>query len=113
VLKYDLKGGKVLGQLEVEKDANIRQVVLEKEHIALCGRNVLIITNQELEVVCTVTEKFSIKSAFWERENLLFYTTKNHWKYALLNGETGVMKNIDEPMHLVRKMGDRKFLAFN
>ena len=43
----------------------------------------------------------------------MFYTTKNHWKYALLNGETGVLKNIDEPMHLVRKMGDRKFLAFN
>ena len=46
VLKYDLKGGKVLGQLEVEKDIDIRQVVLEKEHIALCGKNVLIITNE-------------------------------------------------------------------
>ena len=56
-----------MGQLEVEKDIDIRQVVLEKEHIALCGKNVLIITNEELEVVCTITEKFSIKSAFWER----------------------------------------------
>ena len=45
VLKYDLKGGKVLGQLEIEKDTDIRQVVLAKDHIALCGKNVLLITN--------------------------------------------------------------------
>ena len=45
VLKYDLKGGKVLGQLEIEKDTDIRQVMLEKDHIALCGKNVLLITN--------------------------------------------------------------------
>jgi coatomer protein complex subunit alpha (xenin) len=65
-----------------------------------------------LEVICTVQEKFSIKSAFWERENLLFYTTKVHWKYALLNGETGVLKTLDEPTRLVKKLGDKKFLAF-
>ncbi len=58
-------------------------------------------------------EKFSIQSAFWERDNLLFYTTKNHWKYALLNGETGVLKTLEQPLHLVRKLADRRFLAFN
>lgn len=86
VLKYDLKGGKVLGQAEVEKGADIRNVVMTKNNIALCGKHILIITNQDLEVICTVQEKFSIRSAFWERDNLLFYTTKNHWKYAMLNG---------------------------
>lgn len=104
----------MLGQAEVEPGLDIRQVVLAKqENIALCGKNSILITNQELEVVCTVTEKFSIRSAFWEREDLLFYTTKNHWKYALLNGETGVLKTLEEPMHLVRKLAERKFLAFN
>lgn len=65
VLKYDLKGGRVVGQAEVEKGADIRQVVISKEHIALCGKNVLIITNRDLEVVCSIHEKFSIRSAFW------------------------------------------------
>lgn len=48
VLKYDLKEGKVLGQFEVEKDANIHQVVIGSENIAFCGKNVLIVTNSDL-----------------------------------------------------------------
>lgn len=113
VLKYDLKGGRVLGQVEIEPGADIRQVVISKEHVAICGKNILMITNHDFEVISTIREKFSIRSAFWERENLLFYTTKNHWKYALLNGETGVLKTLDKPLHLVKKLSDRKFLAFN
>lgn len=30
-----------------------------------------------------------------------------------MNGETGVMKTIDEPMHLIKKLDGNKFLAFN
>lgn len=81
--------------------------------MALCGKNVLLIASEELEIEATIHEKFSIQSAFWERDNLLFYTTKNHWKYALTNGETGVLKTLDQPLHLVSKLADRKFLAFN
>jgi hypothetical protein len=47
-LKYDLKGGKVIGQADIELGADIRQVVLGKERIALCGKNVLLITSLEL-----------------------------------------------------------------
>ena len=113
VLMYDLKGNKVFGQVEVEEGADIRQVILSSNNIALCGKNVILVTNYELEVTCTIHEKFTIKSAFWERNNLLFYTTKNHWKYCLMNGETGVLKTLEEPLHLVRKLDDKKFLAFN
>lgn len=86
---------------------------MSKDKIALCGKNILLIATEDLEIVATIHEKFSIQSAFWERDNLLFYTTKNHWKYALTNGETGVLKTLDQPLHLVRKLADRKFLAFN
>ena len=30
-----------------------------------------------------------------------------------MNGETGVLKTLEEPMHLVKKIDDKKFLAFN
>lgn len=113
VLQYDLKGGKVLGQTGVEEGADIRQVVIGKDKIALCGKHVLLITTLELELITTVKENFSIQSAYWEQDSLLFYTTKNHWKYALPNGETGVLKTLEQPLHLVRKLTDRKFLAFN
>lgn len=113
VLRYDLKGSRVLGQVEIEKDSEIRQVVLSREHYAFCGKNIILVTTHDLDVICSVKEKFSIRSAFWERENLLFYTTKNHWKYCFMNGETGLLKTLDEPMHLVKKLKDTRFLAFN
>lgn len=47
-MKYDLKGGKVVGQANIELGADIRQVVLGKDKIALCGKNVLLITSLEL-----------------------------------------------------------------
>jgi coatomer subunit alpha len=113
VLKYDLKAARVVGQTAVEAGAEIRGVVVGRERVALCGKHVLLVCSLELEVEATVHEKFSIQSAFWERDNLLFYTTKNHWKYALLNGETGVLRTLEQPLHLVRKLADRRFLAFN
>lgn len=54
VLRYDLNGGKVLGQAEVEEGADIRQVVLSQNHIALCGKNIILVTNNELEVICSI-----------------------------------------------------------
>jgi coatomer protein complex subunit alpha (xenin) len=113
VLKYDLKASKVLGQATLELGADIRQVVFGKDKIALFGKHILLIASIDLETVATIHEKFSIQSAFWERDNLLFYTTKNHWKYAFINGETGVLKTLEQPLHLVRKLAERKFLAFN
>lgn len=30
-----------------------------------------------------------------------------------MNGETGVLKTIDEPFHILQKLDNNKFLAFN
>lgn len=30
-----------------------------------------------------------------------------------MNGETGLLKTLDEPLHLVKKLSDKKFFAFN
>ena len=88
-------------------------MVIGRERYAFLGENLILITTPTLEVEVTINEKFMVQSAFWERDNLLFYTTKNHWKYALINGETGVLKTLDRPLNLVKKLGNRKYLVFN
>lgn len=50
---------------------------------------------------------------YWESDGLLFYTTINHLKYAFMNGETGVLKTLEEPFHILQKMEGNKFLAFS
>ena len=61
----------------------------------------------------TIEEKFPVRSAFWESGEILFYTTNNNWKFALMNGETGVLKTIEEPLYLLRKLPNNKFVAFS
>lgn len=112
IAKFDFEQSKILDQYEFEEEMKIKQVV-RGEHLALASRNKLIIIDEDFNKLCEISEKFSIKSVFWERDNLLFYTTPNHWKYALLNGETGILKCIEEPLHLVKKIANYKYLAFS
>ena len=44
------------------------------------------ICNRKLECLCTVTENVRIKSAAWDENKVLLYTTSNHIKYTLTNG---------------------------
>lgn len=71
------------------------------------------IYKENFEKIVVIKEKFPIKSLFWESEGLIFYTTINHLKYGFMNGETGVLKTIDEPFHILKKIEGTKFLAFN
>lgn len=114
IAQYDIKNSQIRGQVAIEPESKIRSIASTQSKIAICGKHILIIWNDEnKEEITVINEKFSIQSAFWERDDLLFYTTKNHWKYALMNGETGVLRTIEQPLHLVKKLKERKFLAFN
>ena len=46
----------------------------------------LAICNRKLECLCTVTENVRLKSAAWDENKVLLYTTSNHIKYTLTNG---------------------------
>ena len=46
----------------------------------------LAICNRKLESLCTITENVRIKSAAWDDNKVLLYTTSNHIKYCLSNG---------------------------
>jgi hypothetical protein len=45
-------------------------------------------------MIATIKENFKVISAFWGSEDLLLYTTQNHWKYTFMNGENGLLKTL-------------------
>jgi len=113
IAKFNFERCVIQGQYEFDDEMIIKQVVKGGEYLALASRNKIVIIDADFNKVCDVTEKFSVKSLFWESDNLLFYTTANHWKYVLMNGETGILKCIEEPLHLVKKIANYKYLAFS
>lgn len=76
-------------------------------HIALIAKHNIVIATKDLEYVTTIHETVKIKSAIWDTtpasgSGILMYTTLSHIKYALKNGDTGIVKTIEEPLYIVR-----------
>jgi len=61
--------------------------------------------SKQLQKICTVQERFNIKSVIWTQDNIILYTTNNHIKFALLNGDNGIIKCIENPIYLLQISG--------
>ncbi|KAA8566213.1 hypothetical protein EYC84_008814 [Monilinia fructicola] len=48
------------------------------------------------------TKTIRIKSATWDDAGVLLYSTLNHIKYTLLNGDNGIVRTLDQTVYLVR-----------
>lgn len=68
---------------------------------ALIGNNNIFIVNKNLEVLQKVRENSKIKSAKFDENNVLFYTTHFHIKFYLQNGLNGIIKSLDIPRYLM------------
>lgn len=103
VLVYDHTLKKSVGQFIVQ-NSDVTHVIWGPNKVAIVSTDIVTIFKENFEKIVTIKEKFPIKSLFWESEGLIFYTTINHLKYGFMNGETGVLKTIDEPFHILKKI---------
>ena len=52
-----------------------------------------------------VHETIRVKSAAWDDNGVLVYTTLNHIKYCLPNGDSGIIRTLDVPVYITRVAG--------
>ena len=70
----------------------------DMSHVALLSKHQVIICNRNLETLCMVNENTRVKSATWDENGVLIYTTSNHIKYALLTGDHGIIRSSHQPI---------------
>ncbi len=71
-------------------------------YAALVGQTTIFIINKNMEIITKIKEKSSIKSACFDENNVLFYTTYFHVKYALIEpGLYGIVKSTETPLYLM------------
>lgn len=75
-------------------------------YIALQAKHNLTIADSNLKQLSSVYETIRIKSVGWDSHNVVFYTTFNHLKYALLNGDSGVLKSLSQTLYVVNVVGN-------
>lgn len=77
--------------------------------VALLGCETIILANKKLEQLCTVHESIRIKSGAWDDNGVFIYTTLNHIKYCLPNGDNGIVRTLDTPIYITAVRGNKVF----
>ncbi|KAK3810656.1 MAG: coatomer protein alpha subunit [Linnemannia elongata] len=77
----------------------------DMSHVALLSKHTITIATKSLEQTCLIHETIRIKSAAWDESGILIYSTLNHIKYALPQGDNGIIRTLDQPIYLTRIKG--------
>ncbi|KAI0127832.1 coatomer WD associated region-domain-containing protein [Xylariales sp. AK1849] len=101
---YDIQQKKSIAELSVN---GVKYVVWSNDglHAALLSKHNVTIVTKALEQVSTLHETIRIKSATWDDAGVLLYSTLNHIKYTLMNGDNGIVRTLDQTVYLVRVKG--------
>lgn len=74
-------------------------------YVALLGKHTITVCNRKLEQLCTVHETIRVKSGAWDENGVFVYTTLNHIKYLLPEGDSGIIRTLDMPIYITRVRG--------
>ena len=102
VALFDVNTRKILK--ETTEITEMKYVVWNSNmtYAALVGQTNIFIINKNMEIITKIREKSSIKSACFDENDVLFYTTYFHVKYALIEpGLYGIIKSTESPLYLM------------
>lgn len=108
VVLYDLQQKKVLHEVPAN---GVKYVSWSNDgkYVALLGKHTITIASHKLEIIASLHETIRIKSAIWDDNGVLLYSTLNHLKYSLLNGDHGILKTLENTVYLVRVQGAKVY----
>ncbi|KAI4318640.1 hypothetical protein MLD38_032316 [Melastoma candidum] len=98
---FDLQQRLVLGELQTPF---IKYIVWsnDMESVALLSKHAIVIASKKLVHQCTLHETIRVKSGAWDDNGVFIYTTLNHIKYCLPNGDSGIIRTLDVPIYITK-----------
>lgn len=101
IINYDVQQRKELAELSIN---NVKYVAWSNDgqYLALLSKHTISIANKDLQLITSTHETIRIKSAAWDESGVLLYSTLNHIKYTLLNGDNGIIKTLDNTLYITR-----------
>ncbi|CAG8443593.1 6189_t:CDS:10 [Acaulospora morrowiae] len=104
VILYDIQQRQTVAEISTPP---VKYVVWSSEHtqVALLSKHTITIANKTLEQSCLIHETIRIKSGAWDDAGIFVYSTLNHIKYALPQGDNGIIRTLDQPVYLTKVKG--------
>ncbi|PWN48212.1 putative COP1 [Violaceomyces palustris] len=104
VILYDIQQQRTLAEIT---SPPVKYVVwsVDGSMVALLSKHTITLANKNLTSSNLIHETIRIKSAAWDESGVLLYSTLNHIKYALPQGDSGIIKTLEQPVYLTRVRG--------
>lgn len=101
VVIFDLQQRLVLGDLQTPF---VKYIVWsnDMESVALLSKHAIVIASKKLVHQCTLHETIRVKSGAWDDNGVFIYTTLNHIKYCLPNGDSGIIRTLEVPIYITK-----------
>mmetsp|Transcript_6151 Transcript_6151/g.15745 ORF Transcript_6151/g.15745 Transcript_6151/m.15745 type:complete len:1234 (-) Transcript_6151:170-3871(-) len=108
ICMVDVQRRGVTASLSVPK---VKYVVWSDDmsHVALLSKHLITICDRKLKQLCSIHETIRVKGGVWEESNVFVYTTLNHIKYALPEGDSGIIRTLDQPIYITRVEGNQVY----
>nr|CCA26666.1 predicted protein putative [Albugo laibachii Nc14] len=106
---YETQSRRVLADIQAPR---VKYVIWSSnyDYVALISKHSVILADKDLKHLCTITESVRIKSGIWSESSEIFvYTTVNHIKYTLSNGDNGIIRSLDVPVYLTHLEGSKLY----
>ncbi|KAL3318080.1 hypothetical protein Ciccas_003252 [Cichlidogyrus casuarinus] len=106
---FDVINKRVLATVKTVKP--VKHIVWspDNSHVALFSKLYLYVCTKDLAIKTSIHETMRIKSGVWEHNDVFIYTTCNHIKYTLLNGDHGIIRTLDTPVYLTLMKDNQLF----
>ncbi|KAF4131163.1 Coatomer (COPI) alpha subunit C-terminus [Phytophthora infestans] len=107
---YETQSRRVLADVQAPR---VKYVVWSPnyEYVALISKHSIVLADKQLNHLSTITESVRIKSGIWANApaEIFVYTTLNHIKYSLTNGDAGIIRTLDVPVYLTHLEGSKLY----
>ncbi|KAI9291125.1 Coatomer, alpha subunit [Neoconidiobolus thromboides FSU 785] len=74
----------------------------DNSKVALFSKHLITIAEKDLTQLCQIHETIRVKSGAWDPIGVFLYTTLNHIKYLLPQGDSGIICTLDQPIYLTK-----------
>lgn len=71
------------------------------------------IATNKLEILFTIPETMKVKSGVWDENGTFIYSTLSHIKYALPNGDHGIVRTLDRPVYIAAAKGNNTIFCLD
>ncbi|KAF5389654.1 hypothetical protein D9757_004110 [Collybiopsis confluens] len=104
VVLYDIQQQKTLAEIN---SPPVKYVMWNADNslVALMSKHTITIANRNFSQHSLIHETIRIKSGAWDDAGVFLYSTLNHVKYCLSQGDHGVISTLDNPVYLTRVKG--------